>query len=185
MKNSPRIIVIGSIFLLCGVSLFGIISLEGEGMLSGFWNMSQATTTYADNATGTLTRHIAPNGKVYTIRQLSAGTYVFERADGTVSSRKFTSYQSAVNFIHDNNQRLQEAGTYTAPNGKKYTIVHNVTSQAYAFRRPDGSMSSGYFPTKQTLVSYITKNNSRVATPLVPSTAKPVAGIATNAITPA
>lgn len=51
MKASLQIITIGSIFLLCGTSFFGIISMKDEGISSGFWNIRQLaiTTTYADD----------------------------------------------------------------------------------------------------------------------------------------
>lgn len=51
MKKSLQIITIGSIFLLCGASFFGIVSVNNDNISTGFWNVRQLTvpTTYADD----------------------------------------------------------------------------------------------------------------------------------------
>lgn len=50
MKKSLRVIVIGSIFLLCGASFFGIVSVNNDNISTGFWNVRQlVTTTYAED----------------------------------------------------------------------------------------------------------------------------------------
>ena len=51
MKKSLQIITIGSIFLLCGASFFGIVSVNNDNISTGFWNIRQLTvpTTYADD----------------------------------------------------------------------------------------------------------------------------------------
>jgi len=105
------------------------------------------------------TKSIAPNGKIYFIHTLTSGEFIFERADGSISSQKFATYQSAVNFININNPLLQETNTITAPNGKKYIIIYNATSGAYIFKRADGSISSKTFTDKNTLITYININN--------------------------
>lgn len=43
MKKSLQIIIIGSTFLLYGVSYFGIISLANDRVTSSFWNIHQLT----------------------------------------------------------------------------------------------------------------------------------------------
>lgn len=116
-------------------------------------------------SSSTPTEHTAPNGKIYTISSLTTGAYIFERPDGTISSQKFTSYQSVIGFIDKNNQELQSEGTYTTPNGKIYTIINNATSDTYMFKRPDGSVSSREFTTKNALIAYIRQNNP-IATPV-------------------
>lgn len=51
MKKSLRVIAIGSIFLLCGASFFGIVSVNNDNISTGFWNIRQiaVTTTHADD----------------------------------------------------------------------------------------------------------------------------------------
>lgn len=49
MKQSIRIIVIGSVFLLCGVSFFGFISLDQNGVSSGFWNIHSLPKIHAED----------------------------------------------------------------------------------------------------------------------------------------
>lgn len=51
MKKTLQIITIGSIFLFCGASFFGILSVNNENIPSGFWNIRQIviTPTYADD----------------------------------------------------------------------------------------------------------------------------------------
>ncbi|MDD5377311.1 MAG: hypothetical protein PHH16_04330 [Candidatus Gracilibacteria bacterium] len=214
MKPSLRIIAIGSIFLLCGASVFGIISLKDKGISSGFWNMRQiATVVYADDdrgeenedddreerrivnplqtavapaandisttqtvnantdsSTGIIAsssapmEYTAPNGRKYTIHPLSTGAYIFERPDGSVSSQKFTSYQNTVDFIDKNNHQVEEVAVHTAPNGSVYTILNDLTTETYMFRRANGSVSNGYFATRDVIMAYIDKNN-----PLVPA----------------
>lgn len=117
--------------------------------------------------------HTAPNGKKYAISSLSTGVYIFKRPDGSVSSQKFTSYQSVVDFIDKNNQKFQEEGTYVTPNGKKYTIILNATSNTYIFKRPDGSISGREFTTKNTLTTYLRQNNP-IVTPVRSVTVTPV-----------
>ncbi|EKD29316.1 MAG: hypothetical protein ACD_78C00445G0003 [uncultured bacterium (gcode 4)] len=117
--------------------------------------------------------HTAPNGKKYAISSLSGGVYIFKRPDGSISSQKFTSYQSVVDFINKNNQKLQEEGTYVTPNGKKYTIIRNATSNTYIFKRSDGSISGREFTTKNALTTYLRQNNS-IATPARSVTITPV-----------
>lgn len=120
--------------------------------------------------------HTAPNGKKYAISLLSTGVYIFNRPDGSVSSQKFTSYQSVVDFINKNNQKFQEEGTYVTPNGKKYTIIRNATSNTYIFKRSDGSISGREFTTKNALTTYLRQNNS-IATPVRSVTITPVRSV--------
>lgn len=130
-------------------------------------------------------KYTAPNGKVYIIHTLSTGAYIFERPDGSISSKKFATYQNVARFINENNQNLQSAGTYISPNGKKYMIINNTTSKTYLFQRPDGSISGRTFSTKNAVIAFLRENNpllpiKYVATKRTVSPAVPTAKISTT-----
>jgi uncharacterized protein with FMN-binding domain len=106
------------------------------------------------------TPHTTPNGKSYTILPLTNGQFTFKRADGSVSSQQFASFQSVVDLIDKNNQNIQEVSLLTAPNGKQYTILNNLSTGAYMFKRPDGSITTRTFVSKDAVVAYIRDNNT-------------------------
>lgn len=128
-------------------------------------NVPTATTLFESTIP---TSYTAPNGKVYSIIALSTGSYIFERPDGTISSKKFATTQRLINYLDQNNPELQEEGGYIAPNGKQYAVIYNVTFDMYTFKRPDGSITSREFETKDALVAYLRENNPMVvAKPVV------------------
>lgn len=143
-------------------------------------------TTLADTgatASGTTVDNIpssefytAPNGKKYTIHFLSTGKYIFERPDGTFSSQKFDTREAIVSVIDANNQYKDT--THLTVVGKEYTIVKNVTTGKFTFRRPNGSLSNQSFDTASSVSTYIRVNNR----PIIQQTASTVQTVAPKVV---
>lgn len=103
-------------------------------------------------------KYLAPNGKEYVIVRLPSGKYTFRRPDSTASVRKFSTKKMAERYIRLNNLYI-DVLTYVAPNGKEYDIVKRADNGEFLFRRPDGTVSSKTFSSRDLAVSFIRSNN--------------------------
>ena len=82
--------------------------------------LPEAVVSVPQNVNNAPVKYTTPNGKIYTIFTLSDTTYIFERPDGSGSSKKFTAYQDLVNFLDNNNQKNQLIGSHTAQIGRAH-----------------------------------------------------------------
>ncbi len=109
------------------------------------------------------TKHIAANGKIYTVQTSPQGWYT----SSDFSSAKYFSTLNALRAYIDTNNPPPEVWNhqvdtsfspqvYTAPNGKEYTIYH--TNRGYMSYK---LMKVRYFSTLAELQAYIQKNNTR------------------------
>lgn len=156
-KSIQNIFMIGRAFILIGVSVIWVISFQNEDVKSNFWNIN---TTYAAQTAS----YTAPNGKKFIIIKNSETSFTFKNSIGVLSSSKFSNYQSVINYISTNNQKYKNLGVYTTPNGKKFTILQDLTNNTYIFKRPDGTLASISFKTRNEIASYLSKNNAVKAT---------------------
>ncbi len=108
-------------------------------------------------------KHIAANGKIYTIQTSTQGWYT---SSDFSSVRYFTTIEALRAYIDTNNPPPQvwnhqvdttfSPQIYTAPNGKEYTIYH--TDRWYMSYK---LLAVRYFTSLTELQSYITRNNPR------------------------
>ena len=115
--------------------------------------------------------HVTPNGKTYIIHKLWENSYIFERADGTLSTTKFSTSSEVIAFI-DRNNRFKELQNFTAPNKKTYLILQDIPTGIYLFKRSDGTLGSKLSRSKDTILAYISSNNPAQPV-LVKKTSKP------------
>ena len=119
------------------------------------------TSSYENND---ITRHIAPNGKVYSIEL----TPIWYTSPNFSTSKYFSSLSEIRSYIDKNNPTISlvvrnhiidkdfEPITYIAPNKKEYKIYHtNKWFMSYRLANVK------YYPTIEALKQYIDKNNPK------------------------
>jgi len=119
------------------------------------------TSSYENND---ITRHIAPNGKVYSIEL----TPIWYTSPNFSTSKYFSSINEIRSYIDKNNPTISlvvrnhiidkdfEPITYIAPNKKEYKIYHtNKWFMSYRLANVK------YYPTIEALKQYIDKNNPK------------------------
>lgn len=108
-------------------------------------------------------QYVAPNGKKYVIHRVQSGStgypkYLFERADGTFSTKTFSSLNSVTDAI-DLVNSYDFVSSHVTPNGKSYSILRAAKGGKYRFERPDGTRSTVDFDTQASLSAFLDSNN--------------------------
>jgi hypothetical protein len=129
----------------------------------GDCHINTYTTTTSIFANTDPSRHVAPNGKIYTINTTTSNGYTSPELSKV---RYFSSITALRSYLDSNNppqkvwnhvvDKTFSPLTYLAPNGKEYSIYK--TDRWYMSYK---LMQVKYFSTLDSIKSYIIRNNSK------------------------